>query len=72
MKAELYSKSGALVKVLEILKLQEVQGRLTIMSTKMSTQAERTSTTINIDIVKYDDPIPESVFTREFLRTGRP
>jgi hypothetical protein len=72
MKAELYNKSGALVKVLEILKVQEVQGRLTIMSTKMSTVADRTSTTINIDIVKYDDPIPESVFTREFLRTGRP
>ena len=71
MKVELYNRSGAQVKLLEILKLEEVQGRLTIMSTKMSTLADRTSTTINTDIIKYDDPIPEAVFTREFLRTGR-
>ena len=71
-KIELYNKSGTLIKVLEILKLQEVQGRLSNMSTKMSTLAEGTSTTINIDIIKYDDPIPETVFTREFLKTGRP
>ena len=72
MKIELYNKSGALAKLLEILKLEEVQGRLSIMSTKMSTLADGTSTTLNVDIIKYDDPIPESVFTREFLKTGRP
>ena len=71
-KIELYNKNGVLVKLLEILRLQEVQGRLSNMSTKMSTLADGTSTTINVDILKYDDPIPESVFTREFLKTGRP
>jgi len=72
LKVELYSKSGVLVKILEILKLEEIQGRLTIMSTRMNTLADKTSTTINTEIIKYNDPIPESVFTRGFLKTGRP
>ncbi|MDR0443735.1 MAG: outer membrane lipoprotein-sorting protein [Treponema sp.] len=72
MKVELYNKAGVLVKNLEILKLQEVQGRLAIMSTKMTTVADKTSTTLNVEMIKYDDPIPDSVFTRQFLKTGRP
>ena len=38
----------------------------------MSTVKAKTSTTIFIDIIKYDDPIPASVFTTKFLETGRP
>jgi hypothetical protein len=30
-----------------------------------------TSTTIFMDIIKYDDPIPEGVFTTAYLETGR-
>jgi hypothetical protein len=41
------------------------------MVTKMSTLAAGTSTTINVDIIKYDDNIPESVFTPTYLETGR-
>jgi outer membrane lipoprotein-sorting protein len=72
MKVELYNKASVLVKLLEILKLEEKQGKLTIMSTKMTTLAEKTSTTINIEEIKYDDPIPEGVFTTNFLKTGKP
>ncbi|HEY9054475.1 MAG TPA: outer membrane lipoprotein-sorting protein [Rectinemataceae bacterium] len=71
-KVELYDKKGELVKVLEILKAQDIQGRLTAMETRMSTVKAKTSTTIYSDIVKYDDPIPASVFTTKFLETGRP
>lgn len=71
-KVELYDKKGELVKVLEILKAQDIQGRLTVMETRMSTLKAKTSTTIYSDIVKYDDPIPASVFTTKFLETGRP
>jgi hypothetical protein len=71
-KAELYNKNGVMVKILEILKLEEKQGRLTIMSTKMSTLADKTSTTLNTELIKYNDTIPESVFTTDFLKTGRP
>jgi hypothetical protein len=30
-----------------------------------------TSTTIYMDIIKYDDSIPEGVFTTAYLETGR-
>jgi hypothetical protein len=41
------------------------------MQTKISTLAAGTSTTIYMDVIKYDDPIPEAVFTAQFLETGR-
>jgi len=71
-KIELYDKRGAQVKLLEILELREVQGRLAIMVTKMTTLAAGTSTSLNVGILKYDDPIPEGVFTTNYLETGRP
>jgi len=72
MKVELYNRGGTLIKLLEILKLEEVQGLLSIMSTRMTTVGENTSTTINVEMLKYNDPIPETVFTTNFLKTGRP
>ena len=69
---EMYDKKGGLVKVLEIGEVQDVQGRLTPKRTKVSTVQAKTSTTISVEIVKYDDKIPESVFTTRFLETGRP
>jgi hypothetical protein len=72
LKVELYDKKGELAKVMEILAVEDRQGRLTSTVTKMSTVKAKTSTTIYADIVKYDDPIPESVFTVGFLETGRP
>ena len=71
MKVELYNRSGVLVKILEILRLQEIQGRLSIMSTRMTTVADNTSTTLNVEMLRYNDTIPESVFTLDFLKTGR-
>jgi hypothetical protein len=71
-KVELYDRRGNQVKLLEILDLKDVQGRLTAMTTKMTTLAEGTSTTIKVDIIKYDENIPEGVFTTAFLETGRP
>lgn len=71
-KVELYDKRGNQVKLLEILELKEVQGRLTPMVTRMTTLGAGTSTTINVDIIRYDDTIPEGVFTTAYLETGRP
>jgi hypothetical protein len=71
-KIELYDRRGNQVKLLEILDLKDVQGQLTPMSTKMTTLAAGTSTTINVDIIKYEENIPEGVFTTAFLETGRP
>ncbi|MDR0320079.1 MAG: outer membrane lipoprotein-sorting protein [Treponema sp.] len=71
MKVELYNRAGVLVKLLEILRLQVVQERLSIMSTRMTTIADNTSTTLNVEMLRYNDPVPESVFTLDYLKTGR-
>jgi hypothetical protein len=70
-KSEMYNKRNELIKTMEISNYKDVQGRLTPMQTKVSTIASGTSTTIFMDIVKYDDPIPEGVFTTAYLETGR-
>jgi hypothetical protein len=70
-KSELYNRRGALLKVMEMSGYTTVQGHDTPAETRVSTVAAGTSTTIYIDIIKYDDPIPESVFTTAYLETGR-
>jgi hypothetical protein len=71
-KIELYDRRGTHVKTMEILELKDVQGRLSPMVTKMSSLTEGTSTTVTVDRLEYDSPIPESVFTPRYLETGRP
>jgi outer membrane lipoprotein-sorting protein len=72
-KIELYDKKNALVKTLEILKLEDKDGRLTPVQTRMTTHAAGTSTLITVNSIRYDDPkFPNGVFTQQFLRTGRP
>jgi outer membrane lipoprotein-sorting protein len=70
-KSEMYNRRGEPVKVMEVSGYRDVQGRPTAMQTKVSTLGAGTSTTIYMDIVKYDDPIPEGVFTTAYLETGR-
>lgn len=72
LKMELYDKKGNLSKIMEMGEVKEFQGRLTPTTTKMTTVQAKTSTTIYVDIMKYDDPIPAGVFTERFLLTGRP
>ncbi|MDR0320944.1 MAG: outer membrane lipoprotein-sorting protein [Treponema sp.] len=71
-KSEFYDRRGNLVKLLEMLDYRVMQGQLTPMQMRISTVAAGTSTTIYMEIIKYNDPIPESVFTTQFLETGRP
>jgi hypothetical protein len=70
-KSELYDKRGTLVKVMEMSGYKTVQGHDTPAQTKVFTVTAGTSTTIYMDIIKYDDPIPEGVFTTAYLETGR-
>ena len=69
---DLYDRRGVQVKVLEVLELREIQGRLAPTVTRMTTLAAGTSTTLNVIDIRYDAPIPEGVFTTNFLATGRP
>jgi outer membrane lipoprotein-sorting protein len=68
---DLFDKRGVHVKTLEILELKNIQGRLSPVKTRMTTLAAGTNTTINVEILKYDDPVPEQVFTTAFLERGR-
>jgi outer membrane lipoprotein-sorting protein len=71
-KLEGYDRRGNLAKTLESSNFKDVQGYLTATQMKVTTVAEGTSTTVYTDIIKYNDPIPDSVFTTRFLETGRP
>jgi hypothetical protein len=70
-KSEMYNKRNELVKTMEMLDYKDIQGRPTAMRTKTSTLASGTSTTVFMDIVKYDETIPDGVFTTSYLETGR-
>ena len=70
-KSEMYNRRGEAAKAMEMSNFKDVQGRLTPMLTKISTIGAGTSTTIYLDIIKYDDPIPDAVFTAAYLETGR-
>jgi len=70
-KIEMYNRRGELVKVMETSDFRDMQGRVTAMQTKISTVGTGTSTTIYMDIMRYDDPVPEAVFTTAYLETGR-
>jgi outer membrane lipoprotein-sorting protein len=70
-KVELYNRRGELIKLMEMSDFRDVQGRLTPMQTKVSTVGAGSSTTIFMEIMKYDDQIPEGVFTTAYLETGR-
>jgi outer membrane lipoprotein-sorting protein len=70
-KIELYNKRGAVEKTMEMSGFRDVQGHDTAAQTKVSTVSAGTSTTLFQDIIKYDDPIPEGVFTTAYLETGR-
>ncbi|MCL2210481.1 MAG: outer membrane lipoprotein-sorting protein [Treponema sp.] len=70
-KAEMYNRRNEVAKIMEMADFKDVQGRVTPMQTKISTVAAGTSTTIFMEIMKYDDPIPDGVFTVAYLETGR-
>jgi outer membrane lipoprotein-sorting protein len=70
-RVELYDRRGQHLKTLEVLELKDIQGRLSVVKSKMSTVAAGTSTIITAEILKYNDPIPEQVFTTSYLETGR-
>jgi hypothetical protein len=70
-KRELYNSRNAVEKLVEVSGYQDIQSRDTFTQIKVSTVAAGSSTTIHLDITKYDDPIPEGVFTTAYLETGR-
>jgi hypothetical protein len=71
-KIEAYDQRGTLVKTLVSSGFRDVQGFLTPQQLTVTTIAAKTSTTVYTDIIKYNDPIPDTVFNTRYLETGRP
>ena len=71
MKIEMYNKRNILVKIAEMSSLKEVQGRLIATVIKMTTLPTNTSTIIFKDTIRFNDPVPDGVFTPKYLETGR-
>jgi len=72
VKGELYDKRGRLLKELRVRRLENVQGFWTIIDTTMENVQTGHATELNIKKLVYDKEVPESLFTVNFLRTGRP
>ncbi len=72
LRIEMFDKKGALAKTLEVGGVEPVQGRLTAKTMTMTSVQAKTSTIMQLEIIKYDDRIPDGVFTTRFLETGRP
>ncbi|MGC9312376.1 MAG: outer membrane lipoprotein-sorting protein [Sediminispirochaetaceae bacterium] len=72
VKGELYDKDGELLKVLSVRRLERVQGFWTAIDTTMENVQTGHSTELNIKKLVYNQDIPDSLFTVNFLRTGRP
>jgi outer membrane lipoprotein-sorting protein len=70
-KTEMYDRRNVLAKTMEASELKDVNGYLTPTVTKISTVSAGTSTTVYMDIIRYNEPIPDSVFTTTYLETGR-
>jgi len=70
-KIELYDKRGTHIKTLEILELRDIQGKLSPVKTRMTTVSAGTNTVINVEILRYDQNIPDAVFSTAYLETGR-
>ena len=68
---ELYDRRGNQVKLLEILEFRDVQGRISPILTRMTNVQAGTSTSLMVVNLRYDDNIPEGVFTSNYLETGR-
>lgn len=68
---EMYDKNGKLIKVLEVLKIQKQNGYDIPMENCLKNVQTGHSTTLTILKVVIDQPIPDRVFTQNFLTTGK-
>jgi len=72
LRGELYDKTGSLLKVLTVQRIEKVQGIWTVIDTRMENVQTGHKTELNIKKLVYDKEFPESLFTVNFLRSGRP
>ena len=71
VKVEMYDKKGALLKVLEIEKLEKQGAYWIPMQGKMTNVQTNHTTRITILKLELDKPINDKMFTQNFLNTGK-
>ena len=68
---EMYDKNDKVLKVLEVLKIQNQDGYDIPMETLLKNTQTGHSTSIQVLKIAVDKPIPDRVFTQEFLKIGK-
>ena len=69
--SEMYDKNGKLIKTLDVLKLENINGYGVPMENILKNVQNGHSTSLKILKIAVDKPIPERVFTQQFLSTGK-
>lgn len=65
-----YDGSGALVKKLEVLRVETVKGRFVVLESRMETVSKNHKTTLVIDTIDFRDDLPADEFTVHRLEKG--
>ena len=69
--SEMYDKNGKLIKTLDVLKIENINGYDVPMENILKNVQNGHSTSLKILKIAVDKPIPERVFTQQFLSTGK-
>ena len=67
----MYDKNGKLIKTLDVLKLENIDGYDVPMENILKNVQNGHSTSLKILKIAVDKPIPDRVFTQQFLSTGK-
>jgi hypothetical protein len=70
VKIEFYDKDGALLKVLTVKKLEQIQGIWTVMESRMDNVQDKKKTDLILLKVQYNVDIPDDYFTERYLKRG--
>lgn len=72
LRIDLFDRQGRPFKRLTASQIEQIQGVWTYRRARMENLQALTSTELILQQIRYDAPIPETVFTTRFLETGRP
>lgn len=71
VKVEMYDKQEKLLKVLKVEDLRQIQSYWTPVKTVLTNVQEDHATRLTIKKIVFDEPLPEGLFTTNFLKTER-
>ncbi len=72
VKIEFYDQDGNLLKVNQVHRMERVQGYWTIIENSMENVQTEHQTELQVTNFRYNEDLPEGLFTVNFLETGRP